>query len=41
MARRDRNRDTAATAKPKSKFSAPTLGLEDVYFTHGNIKVAA
>ena len=41
MARRNSNRNTAAAATPKSKFTAPTSGLEDVHFTHGNRKSAA
>ena len=36
-----RNRNTAAAAAPKIKFTAPTPGLEDVHFTHINSKLAA
>ena len=41
MDRRNRNRNTAAAATPKSMFTAPTLWIEYVHFTHGNIKAAA
>ena len=41
MARRNRNRNTAAAATPKSNFTAPAPGLEDVHFTHRNSKAAA
>ena len=41
MDRRNRNRNTAAAATPKSTFTAPTLWIEYVHFTHGNIKAAA
>ena len=41
MARRNSNRNSAAAATPKSKFTAPTPGLEDVHFTHRNSKLAA
>ena len=41
MARININRNTTAAATPKSKFTAPTPGLEDVQFTHGDIKLAA
>ena len=34
--KKNRNRNTAAAATPKSKFTAPTPGLEDVHFTHRN-----
>ena len=39
MVRRNRNRNTAAVAKPKIRFTAPTAVIEDVHFTHGNSKV--
>ena len=39
MARRNSNRNTAAAAMPKNKFTTPTSGIEDVHFTHGNSKV--
>ena len=38
MTRRNRNRNTAAAATPQRKFAAPTPGIEDVNFTHGNRK---
>ena len=41
MARINRNRNTAAAATPKSKFTAPTPGFEDVHFTHRNSIAAA
>ena len=41
MARRKRNRITAAAETNKSKFMAPTLGIEGVYFTHMNRKAVA
>ena len=41
MARINRNRNTAAAATPKSTFTAPTLWIEYVHFTHGNIKAVA
>ena len=41
MARRNKNRNTATAATFKSKFTAPTPGLEYVHFTHRNIKVAS
>ena len=40
MVRRKSYRNTADMATPKSKFTAPTPGLEDVHFTHRNIKAA-
>ena len=40
MTRRNRNRNTVAAATPKSKSTAPTPGLEDVNFNHGNSKAA-
>ena len=40
-ARINRNRNTTSAATPKSKFTAPTSGLEDLYFTYGNSKLAA
>ena len=41
MARRNSNRNTAAAATPKSKFTARTPGLEDVHFTRQDSKAAA
>ena len=39
--KKNRNRNTAAAATPKSKFTAPTPWIEYVHLTHGNIKAAA
>ena len=41
MDRRNSNNNTAAAALLKSKLTAPTQGIEDVNFTHGNIKAVA
>ena len=41
MARINRNKNTVGAATPKIKLTAPTPGLEDVHFTHGNRKAAA
>ena len=41
MARRTRNRNTAAASTPKINFTALTTELEDVHFTHWNSKPAA
>ena len=40
MSRRNRNRNTTAAETHKSKFTTPTLGIEDVQFTHGDRKAA-
>ena len=40
MFRRNRNRNTTAASTSKSRFTAPTPGLEDMHFTHGNGKAA-
>ena len=41
MVRRKSYRNTADMATPKSKFTAPTPGLEDVHFTCQDSKAAA
>ena len=41
MDRINRNRNTVAIETPKSKFNAPTPGLEDVHFIHNNGKTSA
>ena len=41
MDRINRNKNTAAAETSKSKFTVPTSAIDDVHFTHRNIKLGA